>query len=225
MAIKHLRDGQDFGPSHFPKDFGFHGSADGVGRPHVKARGGHMAEEPKQETRSLVPGGGDYARGGGAMVHTHPQGHDVTHVESCPVGEIQHHAHGGYTIHHEGGQITHHHADGMMAQHGVDPDAAQDKAMISKAIGQHETHEHEGEHTDLHLARGGLGRLPPHMRPPGMRRHSPIETPPRDPAITTTPRNRFPAGQMAYGEEPSAEPDVAGSEQGIPQLRHGGRAR
>ena len=185
---------------------------------------------------------------GGHAHHMHPHGHHVTHVEhrAHDGAVIHHHEHGGHTVHHADGRVTHHHADGApvhshMAhgggiEHMHDPegeyvhrarggDVAEDKAMVAKGIRQHENHEHGGEHTDLHLARGGRAvRLPRGMKPMAERPHSPINTPPRNPNMSTTPRNAMPAGQMGYGVQPSAEPDNAGSDQGIPQLRRGGRA-
>lgn len=112
-----------------------------------------------------------------------------------------------------------------------DPDAAEDKAMIKKGISQHENHEHGGEHTDLKLAGGGgfphmRPRLGPAMRPKAEKMHSPINTAPRNPGRTTTPRNAMPGGQLGYGVEPSAEPDQAGADQtGIPQMRRGGHKK
>lgn len=75
------------------------------------------------------------------------------------------------------------------------------------------------------FARGGKVRLPGKMKPAIAKQHSPINTPPRNPNITVTPRNTMPGGQMAYGVQPSAEPDRAGTTQGIRQLRGGGRVR
>lgn len=86
------------------------------------------------------------------------------------------------------------------------------------------------------MAMGGHARLPRSMTPmaerhrssigsgagPGM---SPVEKPPRNPTMSTSPRNSMPGGQMGYGVEPSAEPDQAGSEQGIPQMKRGGHHR
>lgn len=327
MAIRHLRDGEDFGPSHFSKDFGFSGSSQGPDVPdthgpksrpeptemgegggdyshggaahgHSHPHGGHIRhEEPHASggkichydhggyshhhgdgsvTHHHADGSPVHAAHGGAMggAHLHPHGHAVTHTEPHPHIEgafIAHHSHGGHTVHHKDGHVTHHHsggapATGMMGveqmhdsseyAHGghhrmadggsLEPGGAynkggragrrenpkggdgREKALITKAVHQHENHEHGGEHTDLHLARGGMAgmrtRLPRDMRPAAARQHSPIETPPRDPKLTTTPRNQMSGGEMPYGVEPSAEPDMAGSEQGIPQMRRGGRA-
>jgi hypothetical protein len=108
-------------------------------------------------------------------------------------------------------------------------DVSQEKAIVKKAFRQHDEHMHGGESEHLDLARGGFAghrqRLPRAMKPEGMRPHSPINTPPRNPNMTTTPTNDMPAGQMGYGVQPSAEPDAAGSEQGITQMHKGGLAR
>lgn len=188
------------------------------------------------------------AHGGGMQSHMHPHGHHVVHVEHHADGRIiHHHAHGGHTVHHKDGRLTHHHGDGapvhaahagMEHMHDAEgeyvhrakgSDMAQDKAMIKKAFVQHEDAEHHGEHEDLHLARGGMAShrtsLPHGMKPKMASHHSPVNTPPRNPNLTTTPRNMMPAGQMGYGVEPSAEPDVAGSTQGIPQMNSGGHVR
>ena len=184
-----------------------------------------------------MAGGSAHTYAHGSSVHSHPHGHHVTHVETMrDGGEMHHHAHGGHSIHHADGRVTHHDARGGHIGHG-DPDAAQDRAMVSKGVHQHEAHMHKGEHeTDLHLARGGMANLPGmgmrHKKPhkpklPGgaLNEGSALNRPPRNPQNTTTPRNAMPGGQMGMGVEPSAEPDVAGSEQGIPQMSHGGRHR
>lgn len=188
-------------------------------------------------------------------VMTHPHGHRVTHVEGmADGGEVHHHEHGGHSMHHADGRVTHHDHSGAMVDHRAGGsagtyarggpagrptagDQAADKRLVAKGIRQHEDHEHGGEHTDLELARGGgipgmKARLPRGMMPKAARSHSPIgsgrspiERPPRNPAMTTSPRNTYSGGEMGYGVEPSAEPDTAGSEQGIPQLRGGGRAK
>lgn len=309
MAITHVSG--DFGPEHFSRDFGFHGSAEGPkptkgGSPPYASsedtRGPKSRAEP-MEMGEQAPG--DFAKGGhvghehphghhvvrsephhmggtvhhhahggmtiehadghvthhhhdgkevhaaegGAMHHhMHPHGHGVVRVEHHADGRVvHHHHHGGHTVHHMDGRITHHHEDGspvhMMhggMEHMHDPegeyvhrakggDVAQDKAMVRKGIRQHETHEHGGEHTDLHLRRGGgigmTAPLPRGMRPHVAHHTSPVNTAPRNPNMTTTPRNAMPGGEMGYGVEPSAEPDMAGSDQGISQMHKGGRAR
>lgn len=160
---------------------------------------------------------------GGAAHHMHPHGHHVVHVEhrEHDGAVVHHHHHGGHSVHHADGRITHHHPDGSPVhdargggiEHMHDPEG--EYAHRARGGGEHEEH----------LRRGGMAHLPHGMKPPGMRPHSPIETPPRNPNMTTTPRNMMPAGEMGYGVEPSAEPDMAGSEQGISQLRRGGRAK
>ena len=177
----------------------------------------------------------------GRIVHHHEHGgHTVHHVD----GRITHHHEDGAPVHagavHHGveghhdteSEYVHRARGGRMAEGGHakhrDGDLAQDKAMIKKAFRQHENAEHHGEHEDLTLARGGLAghrvSLPRGMKPEVARHHSPIDMPPRNPNLTTTPRNQMSGGVMPYGVEPSAEPDQAGAGQGIPQLRRGGRA-
>ena len=197
-----------------------------------------------------------FGHGGHHMPHMHPHGHEVMHVEHHPHGVMHHHAHGGMTMHHHDGSITHHDHMGMPIAHhsahhmahgghpgmmqdesthvgkmarGGHKDMAQDKAMVAKGIHQHEDHEHHGEHTDLHLARGNRvpnsrPRLPRGMKPTSERPHSPVGKPPAMTAMRTPMgRNRAPGGPMDLGVEPSAEPDVAGSDQDLGgALSHGG---
>lgn len=190
--------------------------------------------------------GGEYANSG---MHLHPHGHSVVDVKQELGGAvIHHHSHGGYTKHHADGRQTHHMADDTpahMARGGIeqmhDPETeyvhrnkmarggmADEKGMIKKAFRQHENAEHDGEHEDLHLARGGNRKhLPPGMgaKPMGGGSEMPINRPPRFGRNATTPKNMMPGGEMAYGVQPGSEPDAAGTEQDIPQLRRGGMAR
>lgn len=194
----------------------------------------------------------------GGSTHMHPHGHHVTHVEhrAHDGAVVHHHAHGGHSVHHADGRVTHHHEDGSpvhsahhgghmhdsegeyahgrhhqdrMARGGHMGDMAEDKAMVKKAIGQHEDHEHHGEHTDLHLRRGGgigeTARLPRGMRPAMAHMHSPINTPPRKPQITRTPTNAMPGGEMGYGTQPSVEDGYEDTGATPPGMRHGGAAR
>lgn len=248
MAVKYLNDGQDFKdhPDSFREDFGFSGSRGKhhrMGAPERKAAGGQAESEPSTE-HDGEPG---YAAGGH---HLHPHGHHIVKVEHHHDGTVvHHHEHGGMTMHHPDGHITHHDHAGEHLEHdarggiehmhdsseyahrarGGDGDEAQDKAMVKKGIHEHEDHEHHGEHTDLHLRGGGFAgskpRIPRAMRPAAAKVKSPINTPPRDPARTTTPRNTFPGGAMGMGVEPSAEPDQAGMDEGIPQMSRGGKRR
>lgn len=110
---------------------------------------------------------------------------------------------------------------GVAMAKGGHADAAQDRALISKMLKQHES----GEGDRMGKARGGRATLPKAMKAKALQSHSPINTPPRNPTTTTTPRNIMPGGAMAYGVQPSSEPAVAGSGQGIPQLADGGRVR
>lgn len=216
--MKHIPDkGDFFGKEHAAdhKAFGFGGSVDGGGaRPPFAAdrdtHGPKDTPEPMEEN-----GGGDYAHGG----HVHPHGGEVVHTHHMKGGGmVCHYSHGGYSIHHADGHVSHH-------SEGGDP-----MSMPHSGIeAMHDSSEY------AHRARGGMmGReptLPRGMKPMVERHHSPIgggmpvNRAPRNPTMTTSPRNAMPGGQSALGVEPSAEPDMAGSEQGIPQLRHGGRAR
>ena len=159
---------------------------------------------------------------GGAMHHMHPHGHHVVRVEHHADGRVlHHHDHGGHTVHHPDGHITHHHEDGTPAHM-----AAGGHAMGHQHDSSEYVHGGAAEHHARHgdgMAMGGRTRIPRSFVPQAERRRSPIETPPRNPMHSTTPRNSMPGGQMGYGVEPSAEPDMAGSDQGIPQMRRGGR--
>lgn len=304
MAIRHLRDGEDFSAEHFPSDFGFTGSAKaervtGAGRSakmerntgqpagehggmpgyahggsehphghdirssepradgamvHHHRHGGMSIEHPDGRMTHHMHDGAevmDHAMGGmqEPTHHMHPHGHRVERVEHNADGRIvMHHDHGGQTVHHPDGHISHHMEDGspaammtggvegmhdsegeyahggkMRGERGM---MAEEKKMVKKGIREHEDHEHEGEHTDLHLARGGMPsgkiRMPRGMRPAAARTRSPIGG--QKPDSMTTPRNNYaPSGQMGMGIEPSAEPDQAGSDQGIPQMHRGGK--
>jgi hypothetical protein len=124
MGIKHIPDGQDFGPEHFSKDFGFHGSANGPDFPDT--RGPKHVAEPDEE------GGGDYARGG--KMHRN-KGMMEEHMMRRG-GHEEHRAHGGHTVHHPDGRITHHHEDG--GHHTIHPD------------GRVEHHHAHGGHSVVH---------------------------------------------------------------------------
>ncbi len=227
-GLVNLPDGVDFGAEHFgsemSKNFGFTGSSE-------------MENPPEAAVDSPTMGGHapqNYAKGG----NVHPHGHHVTHAEVTPHGTILHHKHGGFSHLHPDGNMTHHDEGGMEMPPSSGPSAINGgagpgegtfvaKQMASKAVGQHESHDHPGEPgTDLELARGGRSlkaRIPGSMKPKGTANHSPINTAPRNPQRSVTRRNEMPGGELPYGVEPSSEPDVAGSEQGIKQLARGGR--
>ncbi len=219
MAGTYLKDGEDFGPKHFPKDFGFGKSSEAtpsVNKPHHSKpthADGHQGDS-HHLSHEGAPEGEGYAKGGHHEGHhMHPHGHHVTHVEHGEHGVIMHHAHGGMTVHHHDGHVTHHHHDGSEAHHA-----------------EGGSHEGPGEGTYLEeKARGGgmpgmRPHLPRGMQPKAERMHSPINTPPRPPSRNPTARNSMPGDAMPYGVEPSAEPDMAGSGQGIPQLHKGGKS-
>ena len=286
MAVSYLKDGEDFGTSHFPRDFGFAGSADGTGKGdhhpgrerdaankskptrvkghqghhhsghegapegelyskggHVHPHGHKVVEVEHHEDGSVTHhhahggfshhgvdgevthhdarGGMCHAHGGGiegarehrgrSAVKTHPHGHHVTHVEMLDGAEVHHHAHGGMTLHHDDGRVTHHHGDGAPVENFArGGDEAEDKAMIKKAFRQHDEQEHHGEHTDLHLRRGG-------MPMPGMGAAvMPHSTPRRQKIASTMP---------TPGGVPAGIPPAPDDEGPVPGLRHGGRAR
>lgn len=273
MGMKHIPDGQDFSAEHFPKEFGFHGSAQspmhsrnpGHSEKTVERMAGRRthvvpeAEHPGMGNPShMAPHQEAYAHGGhiehhqdGTMVHHHGDGRATHHHPDGTV--VHHHAHGGHSVHHPHGHVEHHHADGRVSHHHADGhvthhhpdgrvehhdahggrvihhadgrvdhhdsseyvhrargghmDAMADKAMIKKAFTQHDQHMHGGEHETMHLRRGG------HAMPAGMHGMHP------DPVSSGPMR-----GAMGYGVNKSDEPGAAGTDQGIPQLRHGGRA-
>ena len=204
----------------------------------MHTHGGHTLHHPDghvshhdAEGNEMHAHGGEHMNPGyahGSAVHTHPHGHAmIGHPESMPDGsEIHHHAHGGMTVHHADGRITHHDEHGSMVTHA-------EKAMMKRAVSQHEDQEHEGDHAEIHLARGGAPgmrpRIPKAMRPKSETMHSPINTPPKNPMRNVSPRNAAPGGALGYGVEPSAEPDTAGADQsgmgdqGVPQFSRGGR--
>ena len=252
MSIRHLKDGEDFGAQHFKESgFGFTGSAaakpDITGSKNTEAmsergvrpaarRG--MAPEDGGPTEAVAhplsgehEGGVEYAKGGH---HMHPHGHHIVRVEHNPATGhvVHHHAHGGMTIHHPDGHVSHHHHDGSMAHHAhggahhPGEGTMVEKMMAAKAVHQHEDQEHEGDHSHLELARGGMPRLPKGMKPAMARDHSPINRPPRPPHRNPSPRNEMPGGRMAMGVQPSAEPDETdGLGDGTPQMRGGGHHR
>jgi hypothetical protein len=194
--------------------------ADGGRVCHMSHGGMTVEHQDGHITHHNHDGSEAYAEGGEAsMGQMHPHGHGVTRVDHRADGAVvHHHDHGGHTVHHADGRITHHLADGRpasMAMGGIE--------------GMHDSSEY------VHRARGGFAgdpvRVPRSMKPMASRHRSPIGSdmpinkPPRNPTLTTSPHNAMPGGQMAYGVQPSAEPDMAGSEQGIPQMKRGGRMK
>lgn len=241
---KNVPEPMEMGGGDYAKGGGVHPHGDCPrGEPEMHAGGGHIVHHEHGGHSIHHPDGHvshhhhdgseakHMAHGGGAH-HVHPHGHNVVEVEKMSDGRIiHHHAHGGHTVHHRDGHISHHHEDGS-------PAMAEGGGM--GAVGMHSDSstyvgggaaEHHARHGETHMAMGGHARLPRAMTPRAERRHSPIgngspvEKPPRNPNMSTSPRNSMPGGQMGYGVEPSAEPDQAGSEQGIPQMKHGGHHR
>ena len=189
------------------------------GSPVHAAHGGfaHDAEAEyvhRPENEHLIHGR-EHRRHGGPMLHEgHPERGEMEREGDAHGGRANGRRHRA-----EGGRAGRHHEDG---------DEAQDKRMIKKAFHEHDEELHHGEHTDLHLARGGFAgrrvRLPRDMTPAGERPHSPINMPPRNPNVTSTPTNSMPGGEMPYGVQPSSEPAMAGGD-GQAQMHRGGRTR
>lgn len=259
MAIQHVKGeffGPEHSAQH--REFGFHGSAPaGGGMARHDRSPEASATHDSQIMDDYASGGGihDHPHGhnvvhiehttDGREIHHHEHGGHTVHHKH---GMVTHHMHDGSPVHaaHGGGfehdpvgeyvhrpenmmEPEHHRNGGRAGRREGDGDEAEDKKMIKKAFGEHDRELHHGEHTDLHLARGGMAgrqvRLPRGMRPMGERPHSPINTAPRNPNVTSTPTNDMAGGQMPYGVQPSAEPAMAGGDDGGAQLHSGGRAR
>lgn len=226
--LKYLAEGVDFAATSgdFPKEFGFSGSNQGYDS--------HPAAPPFAGSKSTDNGKhlDMYAKGG----NVHPHGHQVASSEHRPDGSvIMHHAHGGYTVCHADGGMTHHGHDGqpMMAgggRMGGIENMHDSSELAHRATGG--TVQPYAKGGEEHLAKGGIGHrqhLPRGMKPKAehfrpLGEESALNRPPRNPMHSTTPRNAMPGGQMAYGVEPSAEPDMP-PPGGMTQLARGGRAR
>lgn len=198
-----LPDGTDFGPEHFAqeKSFGFTGSSQG---PDSKPTNNGM-HPPGYAEGGEIGGTAHAAAKGGSMMGMHPHGHQVvrSHTDEGTGMTILHHKHGGHSIMHPDGHMTHHDMHGAPVGGGGAGMGSMGAAMTG--------HHQEGTH---------VGKM---MSAPAGK--EPDDTPPRNPMRNPSKRNAMPGGQMPYGVEPSAEPDAAGTEQGIPQLKRGGRAR
>lgn len=193
------------------------------------AKGGHLHPHGHHIVSSEpAPGGGVIMRHAhGGFTHMAPDG-TSTHCDAaggmCNGGKMaggggvedQHdsseYAHGGRTKKADGGLM---HDDASNTSTSPAGSFPEEPTSMPRQMGTDETA----------MARGGRARLPSGMKPSAMQRHSPINTPPRNPTTTRTPRNIMPGGQMAYGVQPSSEPDPAGADQGIPQLADGGKVR
>lgn len=221
----HMVEHPDGRVTHHHEDGGHHTVHPDGRVEHHHADGGHMVVHPD-----------------GRTIHHHAHGgHTVHHHDGR---REEHHADGGTTYHHLDGSVEHH--DGSeyahrgagreegyaRGGHHEDPDSAQDKAMIKKAFRQHENAEHHGEHEELHLARGGVPnerpRFPRSMKPHVEGLHTPINRAPRNPKVSRSQPNMMPAGEMAYGVQPSDEAGaVPASPDGnsLTAMAHGGRMR
>lgn len=215
MGITHLKDGEGFfdgGHAETLRNFGFSGSAPVVRQSF--ANGGRVAKAKPpfaaQTQAGSIEGKHDSSELAHRMRKANGGGVQVPMAAPFPVEPTS-----------MPRQMQADGTGGVAMAKGGHADAAQDRALISKMMKEHEAS--EGER--MGKARGGRARLPTGMKAKALQRHSPINTPPRNPTRTTTPRNIMPGGQMAYGVQPSSEPDRAGSGQGIPQLSNGGRAK
>jgi hypothetical protein len=174
---------------------------------HHHTHGGYTVHHRDGEVEHFAVGGApcemEHARHGG-MEHMHD-----------PESEYVHRAHGGHMKGHESPRK--HHAKGGHAGH---PDEAQDRALIKRMMAEHE----KGEGEDQHFARGGMPipnqRFPRSMKPAVSHRSSPINTPPRNPGVSSSVPNEMPGGQMPYGVQPSDEGDG-----GMPAMSRGGAMR
>ncbi len=223
MGITHLKDGEGFfdgAHAETHRDFGFSGSAPAVQRQSYAKGGSVMKAKPP------------FAKQSRGIEQMHDESELAHRVRKANGGGVQVPTDAPFPVEPTSmpRQLGALGDGGVKMAKGGHADAAQDKALISKMLKQHEKAEGEpmrkadGGSVDKY-ARGGRARLPRGMKPPAMQSHSPINTPPRNPTRTVTPRNIMPGGAMAYGVQPSSEPDPAGSEQGIPQLRNGGKVR
>jgi len=215
---------------------------------HHHAHGGYSIHHPDGHVTHHAAGGEVCHAMGGEIGMGHPHGHHVTHKTNLPGGmEIEHHAHGGQTVHHPDGHVSHHSAsgdvlmDGGASRFGDGGDVAQDKAMVTKGVHEHEDHLHHGEHTEMHLARGGMPRFQHGSMKrkghgiPALNEGSALNRPPHNPNTTRTPRNVMPGGQMGYGVQPSdesgaMEPGDEGMDggmgnSGVTPMRTGGKVR
>lgn len=159
--IRHIPDGQDFGPADFghSKDFTFGASAQDA----PSSRRG----APPSPSGDRAPSPGMAAEGGaeGAPATAgHPSGGKVVKVTHDPeTGAVVHYyANGSYSMHHPDGGVTHHGADGQPASRGGEGpgegtylDRQQGAGMMKSAVHQHEDQEHGGALSDLRLAGGG----------------------------------------------------------------------
>lgn len=124
--------------------------------------------------------------------------------------------------------------NGGFAKGGVvRSDAMQDKALVKKGISQHETQEHGGKHSTLHLAKGGKvkrAHKPKSHKPPvkqmrGALSSAPMKVaaPPPMPmaAPAPTPARMPRRAPMAAPMSEMAAPSPSGA---VPRLARGGKA-
>lgn len=189
MGVKYVKDFE------FPSDFGFHGSA---GRVHVPSH----SRAAKGSNRSHITNdehSNDYAHGGKVnLSHITNEEHSDDYAAGGHHKGMKKHAKGG------------HHKDG---------DEAQDKAMVKKAVMQHENHEHGGQHTKLKLHKGGKAM---HHAKGGT--HINVKMPSRPPMVRPV-RGVRPVATPAMGEGAGMAAPMGALNAGssaIPQMSKGG---
>jgi len=143
---------------------------------------------------------------------------------------VQHFAKGGHVKPKFGGGTAKEGAVQEAAEERAD--AKEDKALVKKGVGQHEDQLHGGKKSTLKLAKGGHVKGLKSLRGArgakkrtAARGAGPVNRPPANPINDATPAEPMAGGVMPYGTEPGTEADPAGSTQGIPQLKGGGKVK
>ncbi len=213
--------------------------------PHDPPMGG-MSEHPHghepmgKMTPHAMGGMCQHHAHGGITVH-HPDGRMTHHnFDGSPAGMRHggHHMAGGGSVEGQDMQMVNE-ANQVYSRagHGAEPFGTEsDPSQGGQFSEIHpDSPDTSGPGMSEKYARGGFTgdrpSLPRGMKPHAARRHSeigsemPMNKPPSNPNLSTGPRNTMPGGKMGLGVEPSAEPDMAGSEQGITGMKHGGQRK
>lgn len=228
MGITHLKDGEGFfdgGYAEAHRDFGFSGSAPATPRQSY-AKGGSVAKaKPPMRTSGIeqMHDESEFAHrvrkaSGGSINDDDDDGMYGLMVRDPVTGKLR-----GSTVSREK-QPAKNADDGLRKANGGGVQVPAAAPFPQEPTSMPRQLEALGD-GGVKMARGGRAKLPRGMKATALQAHSPINTPPRNPTRTTTPRNIMPGGAMAYGVQPSSEPNQAGSEQGIPQLKDGGKVR